>query len=329
MVQMNVPKTEYYQGEPILLDFMVYWSPRLEIGLDGVTLPDFTDFWVEEVELPQQRASMVLVEGERYNVQTVIRRRLFANRPGDLVIADGTFTFSTRFGFGRKAERSTGELPLKIKPLPETGRPDGFKGLVGNFDLTASLSEAEVKVGDSVSLNLELKGRGNFAAVSQQTMELDPNLFEVFNGGVEEQKTALGEVSGKVWSFALVPKEEGTYDIPIPELAYFDPDSGSYKLTGNTVLPLKVLPGKGVEGGMVGSLADNRDFSAEQNLSFIKLGELGTTRVNEKRTPPGGFIENGGSLCSCRSPALFPFVRLRTGHQPARQYAAQICPEKF
>ena len=45
---------------------------------------------------------------------------------------------------------------LNIKALPEEGKPENFKGIVGEFTLTHSLSSRSLKVGDTTTLTLPL-----------------------------------------------------------------------------------------------------------------------------------------------------------------------------
>ena len=57
-------------------------------------------------------------------------------------------------------------MASKIKPLPLEGRPAGFSGAVGKFDVAGEASSAAGTTGDPLTLKIRVTGTGNFAGVS-------------------------------------------------------------------------------------------------------------------------------------------------------------------
>jgi len=289
---METPKTEYYIGEEIPLTTYLYYTPGVVIYQNSsMDLPDFRDFWVEENK-EQSVERSVIRDGKRMVQFPVDRRRLYANKTGELEIPSATFQLAVkaRSSFSLRPqmiERVTEPLTLSIKPLPSAGRPADFDGLVGRFRTSGELeAEGPVKTGDSVSLKVTVSGRGNFAALQKLALaDLGP-AFEVFDAGAPEtDRGSDGAIQAKTWTFALVPKREGSYRIELPRFSYFDLASGSYKTTEARDFPLEVLPGDGAPHSLVDAASES-GFAAVQDLSFIKLGELGNPDASPKLIHP-------------------------------------------
>ena len=55
---------------------------------------------------------------------------------------------------------------LKVLALPAEGRPAGFSGAVGKFDINSEFSSARTAAGDPLTLRLKVTGMGNFDRVN-------------------------------------------------------------------------------------------------------------------------------------------------------------------
>ena len=55
---------------------------------------------------------------------------------------------------------------VKIKALPAQGRPAGFSGAVGTFDVTSEAPATNGATGDPMKLKIIVTGTGNFNRVS-------------------------------------------------------------------------------------------------------------------------------------------------------------------
>ena len=282
--ELRVPKTDFYMGEPIPVEVVIYRTPNLRMSNQGssMELPDFQDFWVEDGQGDSQE-SVKRVDGKEFIAFVAARKRLYPNRSGEIEIPPATFQLSVSVGNGffadwQRVQRDTEPVKLNIKPLPQNGKPADFSGLVGNFRIKGSLDKDSVKVGDSVSFNIEVTGNGNFSAINQIKPEGLGSDFEVFDGGSPTVDDLRNNAKRKTWLFALVPKREGTFEIPVPRLSYFDLNSKTYKTAESPAMPLEVLPGEGLGQGIQQS--GDTHFVAEQNLSFIKLGEPGENQAN-------------------------------------------------
>src|SRR5205823_2717047 len=54
---------------------------------------------------------------------------------------------------------------MNVMPLPAENRPATFNGAVGNFDIKVTASPTNLSVGDPITLQIQVQGRGSFDSV--------------------------------------------------------------------------------------------------------------------------------------------------------------------
>ncbi|CAM2065594.1 Protein BatD [Sulfidibacter corallicola] len=290
--EMSTSKSEYFIGEPIAFQVKIFRTPGVNISSNGssMSLPDFRDFWVEEVDRETWQDT-VIRDSKRYEVDILAERLLYANKTGKLTVDPTEFELAVSVGRSffadwQRVRRSTNALELTIKPLPAEGKPANFTGLVGSFSVKGELDKSSISLGDSVSLKVEIAGDGNFAAVSDITLDNLKRDFEVYEGGTPTSETRGGRVISKTWVFALVPKREGDYQIPLPRVGFFNTEEGRYHTSAEKILNLEVTPGERLAGGQVSVGRESGTILAEQNLNYIKLGDLGDISGKPKLQRP-------------------------------------------
>lgn len=289
--EASVPKSEFYLGEPIPYTVAIYRTPGVEISNAGssMDLPKFDNFWSEEMETKQE--SKRVRRGDKVlEMITVDQRQLFASKAGRLTIPAANFQLTVALGRGFFADwqtvnRATKEVPITVKPLPQSGKPANFSGAVGRFRIKGELDKSKIAVGESVSLKVEVTGNGNFNALSDLKLKSPSNDLEVFDGGTPNVSRKNGIVKSKSWAFAMVPKREGTYDIAVPQISYFDLQSQTYQTTAPQTFSLSVEGGEQlIASGPVG--AERTALLASQNLNYIKQGPLGSLNMGQSLTSP-------------------------------------------
>ncbi len=278
---VELPKRDYWMGEPIQMTTYIYLTPGLYILPDSTAdHPDLTDFWVEDaLEQPEEPVQSTR-DGKTYARYTVGRKRLFARKTGDLVIPAAVFDLAIsdmpmRTFSSSRVRRTSQPVTVKIKALPSAGKPRDFSGLVGRFNIRAELDKDAIKVGETANLKLTLSGNGNFNAVAELSLpDLDPS-FEVFKGGAPETKQSKGVVTSKTWTLALVPKREGNFTLNMPSVPFFDLRSETYQTATTESFQLTVAAGEGLgSGAIIGGNAGPRQLVAEENLAFIKIDPM-------------------------------------------------------
>lgn len=56
---------------------------------------------------------------------------------------------------------AAGKRTINVKPLPDQGKPADFTGAVGKFDFSVSASETELAATESLTVKVEVNGKGN------------------------------------------------------------------------------------------------------------------------------------------------------------------------
>lgn len=125
---------------------------------------------------------------------------------------------------------------LTILPPPEEGRPIDFSGAIGSFTLVARASRAELAVGESLTLELEVAGSGDL------TDALAPRL-EGLSGLRVQGELVEREPARLVARYDLRAETPGTLTVPAQTYATFDttPPAG-YRTLESAALALHVRP---------------------------------------------------------------------------------------
>ena len=102
---------------------------------------------------------------------------------------------------------------LTALALPEEGRPAGFSGWVGRFQVDASASPTEVSIGDPITLTLSVSGSEYLDNVELPPLAKDPQLEKDFK---IPEEMAAGVTRGDVKQFTqtLRPKSADVKAIP-------------------------------------------------------------------------------------------------------------------
>lgn len=269
-VELSVDKTEAVLNEQIILTFRFYRS----LAVDDLNyLPPSTQGFLEE-ELGKQKNYRKVINGIEYEV-IELKKALFPVTTGRLEITPAKLTcnlimrapsqqrrrsgsifdeffgdpFSDSFFGGRYVKRpvamASKPVTIEVKPLPAEEKPPTFDGAVGEFDLEAEAKPREVSVGDPITLQMKIKGRGNLQGIKAPTLLVDLSLFKTYE---PEGKTQIldresGIAGEKVFEKVLIPNDEKIREIPAVEFSYFDPTERRYQTKRAGPFPIKVKPG--------------------------------------------------------------------------------------
>jgi hypothetical protein len=251
-VRASVDKTRAYVGEQVTynLEFAYRVRPR-DVQY---TPPDHTGFWTEEIG--ETGPTIETIDGRRYYVLNR-RTAFFPISSGRYEIGGASvrylvgdmnpFSFDPfDLGRGKEGRAVTEPVEIVVRPLPAEGRPSGFGGAVGSFNLAVSPSTKELKAGESLTLTVTIRGRGNIKSVGDIAV---PEIqgFRVFAPKAKESSDVDGlKVGGeKTFDLVLVPESEGAKSIPEFEFSYFDPGKEAYCTLHSDPIRINVLPGDG------------------------------------------------------------------------------------
>jgi hypothetical protein len=139
---------------------------------------------------------------------------------------------------------ATSPVELKVRALPEEEKPADFSGLVGNFRIESSLQPTRLKAGESATLTVQISGKGNIHRIPD--IDLPELPFARTYGDqplLETEQEQQGIGGSKTMKWALVPQKAGRFEIPVPKLSFFNPDTENYEVLHTSVPSLSVLPG--------------------------------------------------------------------------------------
>ncbi len=139
------------------------------------------------------------------------------------------FTRYERYPIELKSE----EAQLILSPLPVEGRSRDFSGAIGDYQFIFQAGPKKVKVGDPVTLRMEINGTGNFNTVIIPKLE-NTEGFRVYEPQIKT------EPNRKVFRQVLIPENELIYQTPKAIFTYFDPEKKIYRTIAQAPLPLQV-----------------------------------------------------------------------------------------
>jgi hypothetical protein len=286
-----VDKNSVYQNQQILVEYKLYF--RVDVRSYNIEkLPTNTGFWMEEFKLPSQpRVGNEIINGVTYRVATLRKVALFPTRSGEISIEPMTISldavvkqkrrsrsiFDDFFDdpFGRTVKTSVSSQPLKItvKPLPKTGRPADFDGVVGRYNIALKADKKELKANEAVSLKLSLQGDGNIKLLKAPKINL-PSDMEIYD---PKEKTNITRnnnlISGsKVIEYIIVPRFKGEYKIEPVSFSFFDPVKSRYLTLKTDPIVLSILEGDTPTSGLLAgsSLSKQEVELLGQDIRYIK-----------------------------------------------------------
>lgn len=295
----SVSKTTIYEQEALLLTYKIYTLVDLR-GFDNVKLPDFKGFHSQEVEIPNDRKwSLEHYKGRNY--QTTVYRQfvLFPQQSGNLTIESARFDasiakathvddpFEAFFNGGSnyveiKKPLITPKLTIDVKPLPE-GKPAGFSGGVGEFNISSSINSTNVKTNDAVTIKLVISGTGNLKLISTPEVKF-PEDFEVYDPKVDNKfrLTSAGLSGSQVIEYLAIPRNAGTYKIPPVEFSYFDINTRSYKTLTTEEYVLHVEKGAGNAAQTIANFTNKEDLKVlNEDIRYINQKDVTLSRKGD------------------------------------------------
>lgn len=118
---------------------------------------------------------------------------------------------------------------LEVTSTPLEGRPAGFDGIVGTLEVKPGTAPVDGRVGEPLELSWTLTGTGNLAAIQDEG--LAPG--EGYDTYPPEREFTPAVRSGTRGSLTfrqlVVPRQAGPLDLPVLEVAWFDPQAHSYE----------------------------------------------------------------------------------------------------
>ena len=164
------------------------------------------------------------------------KRSAMASQPGRIELPPASLGFLMQTGSVSNGDYTRAILEpisarsqsgiLAVRRLPAA--PSGFRGAVGQFQLTANLDRARVETGELVTWTLSLSGRGNWPMLAALPTRTLPSGLQLRETEREDMKINGEFERTRRESLSFVVAEPGTYRLPSVELPIFDPSTGRY-----------------------------------------------------------------------------------------------------
>lgn len=284
-IKVSANKEHVVEQEPILLTYKVYTLVDLT-QLEG-KMPDLKGFHIQEVPLPQQKSFKVeTLNGRPYRTVTWSQYVMFPQVTGKLTIPSITFEgiviqqnraidpFEAFFNGGSgyievKKSIKAPSLNIQVSPLPT--KPANFSLGVGTFNISAQLDKQQVKANDPVKLRVVISGVGNLKLIKEPLVNI-PKDFDKYDAKITD-KTKLsskGVEGSMVYDYLIVPRHQGTFEIPPVEFTYYDTHKGSYLTIRTDAFKLQVEKGEGRSSDYNGQEVVKQ---LNKDIRYIKQGD--------------------------------------------------------
>lgn len=234
-LKANIEPASGYVNQQLIYVLKVYYldtfyKPRL-------VAPSFKDFWQEGEEVSREYIERV---GEVSYKVTEVRVALFPQKIGQLTLQPATFAIDVPLSptagrpFDpfmsaptRRVTLKSNPVPLIVKAIPNVGLSNPY---VGRLSVKASPLPDKAKVGDSISIKVQVSGTGNVRDL--KAPELNIKGARVYADKPEQSfdQSRKGLVTGtRTFTLAVVPEQPGPLKIPALTFSALDPATGKLR----------------------------------------------------------------------------------------------------
>jgi hypothetical protein len=317
-VRLRLPKRELYVGEIVPVDIQVGMRAGLVASINGLPTLNGDAFMLNKLSSKPEQAQEI-IDGRPYSVVTwhsalaVVkpgefslsvetpltvrmrtppqrRARLPQGMFGDAMMDDAFNDSFFQDFFGGTTEKeitvSSEAEALEVLPLPTEGRPAGFDGAVGKFEVASELSASQSAAGDPLTLRLKVTGAGSFDRVNSAMLgQVDGWKTYKPNAKFEASDNA-GYSGQKDFEQAVIPMQPGRQTVPALAFSFFNPETCRYetKLTA----PLSVEVSSSTGGSVATATAP----------ASIAISTPANERSRDGLRPD--HVEAGGAVASLR-----------------------------
>lgn len=283
----EVSNRKPYLNEAFTVVYKLYYTSEIGISnVNEVESPGYADFWSHLIPIKKLEMKQGTYKGATYNYVTWRKAVLYPQKTGELILEPLTLNVTVQVPSNRRdiwgnlVNRqvpkviTAGKRTIKVKPLPLEGKPLGFTGAVGNFDLNFSLNKDVLKASESFQGTIKVSGRGNLKLFNLPKINV-PAALEVYEPEHKENiKTNLLGMQGSIQdTYTIVPEFQGNYPIPGVSFSYFDPNKNRYVTLNSEEQMVNVNEGPVAGTSSKGQAVSNllRPKLNEDQFNFIAL----------------------------------------------------------
>jgi len=243
-VEATIDNLSPFVNQQITYTFRYLYTARLPNSDSPKYIPPpLPRFWKKQ--LKPGPSQIETIDGKRFRVEE-IKVALFPMTTGHLTIEPAKFRFPASFDLtGQQSSQTliTDSISLEIRPLPETDQPLNFNGVVGRYQISATIDKSEVTVDDAVALTVIISGFGNIETLPDLQLPVT-EVLTLYNSKIQDTVEARqGKIYGqRTYEYVVIPTKPGTVKIPSISYPYFDPETALYRVASTRVTALTVHP---------------------------------------------------------------------------------------
>lgn len=247
-----------YVGEGIYVVYKLFVSFDISVNDWRLTeSPQYNGFWNQDIEVTEINQQKGKYNGEDYRYIVLKKAVLIPQRAGELIIEPMKMDFSVGIPtgrgdfFGNMITRNISyatKSPVKsvrVKALPEEGKPEDFSGAVGEFEFKVSADKNVLKANEAAQIKVEVSGSGNLKLFEIPKIVTPAELEAYTPEHKENVTTSLSGLRGTISdAYTVVPQFKGKYKIPEVSFSYFNPKEEKYSTILAKAVFVEVTDGK-------------------------------------------------------------------------------------
>ncbi len=285
-VRTIASKIRVHEQEALMVSYKLYFA-NVDVAqlTNNTKLPEFTGFLKQEIELGEIQAELEHYNGRNYQTAVLYRTILYPQHSGDIQIEPAKFEAVLRVQTQQRARSifddffgsytnvtkmlTAPEVTIHVSALP-SGKPSGFSGGVGKFNLTPSISQTELQTNEAVTIKLDITGAGNMKLLKTPAIDW-PEGFEPYDPKVTNNfATSTAGVSGtKSIEYLAIPRSPGDYTIPAVHFSYFDIEDKAYKTLSTPEYTIHVKRGAGEQSAASGQQSGVVSYTQKEDIKQL------------------------------------------------------------
>lgn len=255
-LKIATARDRYYVGETFPYELQLYAGANLnqlappKMSFDGFVVGRETPAASSQVQRQERQFGVV---SYRKTVTPTKEGILALGPASEEFVADVTQRRRPRsllddFFGGGELQRGTAEAPprmIQVLPLPAAGRPADFSGAIGRFTVTATASRTNLTLGDAVTVNFVVTGRGSFDGLPSPKLVLTDGLKAYSGTNSFDAAEPLGLTGTKTFEEVVIVESPAVKALNFEPYSFFDPETGRYTTARLGAIPILVRDGAG------------------------------------------------------------------------------------
>lgn len=279
---IDIPERNLYVGETIPVKIIAYFSTRYQPDIERAPYIKTGSFILDSSEDFNNMPDIIIQE-ERW-LQISWNSYLTPLKSGNLEIEavidtiikkpvnNSSFISSTEI---EDIKTSTELYNISINPLPVSDRPASFTGAIGDFSINSSLDITDAKVGDPLTLSIDVFGKGNFQRISIPKLSSDIKNWKLYpESSIYKGSNGSNYKGVKQFQQVISPKSFNIKTLPNFKFSFFNPEKEEYIELSTDNIKLNISQGEFHDKEL--SNVINTVFSEQkENMRHKKNGKNG------------------------------------------------------